>query len=337
MAQMNETESKTQARVLKFFQDELGYASCGNMHHKKNGNVIVEKLMAFLAEQGRSERLAAKAIDVLIRRASNLQQGAYKANQDVYSLLKYGAKVAENPGEPEKTVYFINWDYPHKNHFAVAEEVTIKHNNVRRPDLVLYINGIAVAIIELKRSSVSVAEGIRQSSNIQSEHFNKPFFSTIQFVMAGNDSEGLRYGTTGTEPKHFLEWKNDTVNTEAQPLDNESIEILEKCTLLRHKLDRQIYSIFHKWRLLDLIHNFFVFDKGTKKLCRHNQFFGVKKAMQKLGRKQGGILWHTQGSGKTLTMVWLSKLILANNPDARVLMLQTARNWTIRWKRFTKA
>jgi len=77
----------------------------------------------------------------------------------------------------------------------------------------------------------------------------------------------------------------------------------------------------HKRRFLDLIHNFIVFDKGVKKVCRHNQFFGIKKAQLKLGKKQGGIIWHTQGSGKTLTMVWLSKLILANNPNARVLIV----------------
>jgi type I restriction enzyme R subunit len=87
------------------------------------------------------------------------------------------------------------------------------------------------------------------------------------------------------------------------------------------KLDWQLFSMFHKRRFLDLIHNFVVFDKGIKKVCRHNQFFGIKKAQLKLGKKQGGIIWHTQGSGKTLTMVWLSKWILANNPNARVLIV----------------
>jgi type I restriction enzyme R subunit len=139
--------------------------------------------------------------------------------------------------------------------------------------------------------------------------------------MAGNSSEGLRYGTVETKEKYFMEWKNDTVNTAVQPLDEVSLDILEKCGQLSDKLEWQIYSMFHKRRLLDLIHNFIIFDKGEKKVCRHNQFFGIKKAQLKLGRKQGGIIWHTQGSGKTLTMVWLSKWILANNPNARVLII----------------
>ena len=323
MAKINETERKTQDRVIALFRDKntLGYEYYGDLHHQINTNVIVEKLMEYLTGHGYSERLSTKAVDELIRTAGNLQQGLYKANQDVYSLLKYGAKVKENSGEPEKTVCFINWEDPYKNLFAIAEEVTIKHNSERRPDLVVYINGIAVAVIELKRSTVSVSEGIRQNLSNQSEHFNKPFFTTVQYVMAGNNSEGLRYGTIETPEKYYLEWKNDNVNTKAQPLDNDSLDILEKCKSLPDKLDWQLFSIFHKWRFLDLIHNFIVFDKGVKKVCYHNQFFGVKKAQLKLIKKQGGIIWHTQGSGKTLTMVWLSKLILASNPEARVLII----------------
>ena len=178
-----------------------------------------------------------------------------------------------------------------------------------------------IAIIELKKSTVSVSAGIRQNLSNQSEHFNKPFYTTIQFLMAGNSSEGLRYGTIETKEKYYLEWKNDQVDTAAQPQDENSINILEKCKQLPEKLDWQLYSMFQKRRFLDLIHNFIVFDKGIKKVARHNQYFGVKKAQIKLNRKQGGIIWHTQGSGKTLTMVWLSKWILSTNPNARVLIV----------------
>jgi type I restriction enzyme R subunit len=173
----------------------------------------------------------------------------------------------------------------------------------------------------LKKSTVSVSQGIRQNRSNESEHFNKPFFTTIQFTMAGSSAEGLRYATIETPAKYYLEWKNDTVNTDIQPLDMVSLEILERCETLPDKLDWNLYSMFHKRRFLDLIHNFIVFDKGIKKVCRHNQYFGVKKSQTRLGKGQGGIIWHTQGSGKTLTMVWLSKWILANNPDARVLIV----------------
>lgn len=326
MPRINETERKTQDRVLALFQDKaaLRYKFYGDLRHQTNTNIMTEKLTSWLVSPkggDYSRSLSKKAVDMLVRTAGNLQQGLYKANQDVYSLLKYGAKVKENPGEPEKTVYFIDWGYSHNNEFAVAEEVTIKSGSERRPDLVVYINGIAIAVIELKKSTVSVSYGIRQNISNQSEYFNKPFFTTIQFVMAGNNVEGLRYGTIETKEKYFLEWKNDSVNTDAQPLDNLSLDILEKCENLPDKLEWQLFSMFHKRRFLDLIHNFVVFDKGIKKICRHNQYFGVKKAQLKLDKKQGGIIWHTQGSGKTLTMVWLSKLILASKPNARVLVV----------------
>jgi type I restriction enzyme R subunit len=321
MPKINEAERITQERVLKLFKDMLGYAYYGNLRDRVNSNIDAEKLTAWLVGRGYNTNLANKAVSALQSVAGNLQQDLYRANQNVYSLLKYGAKIKENPEEPEKTVYFIDWEHSQNNEFAVAEEVTIKNASERRPDLVVYINGIAVAVIELKKSTVSVSQGIRQNRSNQNEHFNKPFFTTIQFVMAGNTSEGLRYATIETPEKYYLEWKNDAVNTTAQPLDDVSIDINEKCASLPDKLDWQLFSMFQKRRFLDLIHNFIVFDKGVKKVCRHNQYFGVKKAQIKLDRKQGGIIWHTQGSGKTLTMVWLSKWILATNPNTRVLIV----------------
>lgn len=326
MPRINEAERNTQNRVLALFQDKAGldYAYYGDLHGQINTNIMTDKLTAWLVSSkggGYSQALADKAVFELVKVAGNLQQGLYKANQDVYSLLKYGAKVHENPGEPDKTVYFIDWEHSHNNEFAIAEEVTIKSGSERRPDIVVYINGIAVAVIELKKSTVSVSQGIRQNLSNQSEHFNKPFFTTIQFVMAGNTGEGLRYGTIETLEKYYLDWKNDSVNTTVQPQDDVSLDILERCKSLPDKLDRQLFSMFQKRRFLDLFHNFVVFDKGVKKVCRHNQYFGIKKAQIKLGRNQGGIIWHTQGSGKTLTMVWLSKWILAGNPNARVLVV----------------
>lgn len=326
MPRINEAERKTQNRVLALFQDKAGlnYAYLGDLHGQLNTNIMVDRLTAWLTSAkggGYSQVIAERAVSELVKATGNLQQGLYKANQNVYSLLKYGAKVRENPGAPDKTVYFIDWKHSQNNEFAVAEEVTIKSGNERRPDIVVYVNGIALAVIELKKSTVSVSQGIRQNLSNQSEHFNKPFFSTIQFVMAGNTGEGLRYAAIETPEKYYLEWKNDAVNTVAQPQDDVSLDILEKCKTLPNKLDWQLFSMFQKCRFLDLIHNFIVFDKGVKKVCRHNQFFGVKKAQIKLNRKQGGIIWHTQGSGKTLTMVWLSKWILAENPEARVLII----------------
>ena len=207
--------------------------------------------------------------------------------------------------ENTKTVWLIDWKNPLKNDFAIAEEVTVYASNAKaynkRPDVVLYVNGIALGILELKRSTVSVAEGIRQNLDNQKKVFIEHFFSTMQLVMAGNDTEGLRQGTIGTKEKYYLTWKEDS------PIEN--------------LLDRHLTQICNKDRFLEIIHNFIVYDRGVKKLCRHNQYFGTKAAQEFIRRREGGIIWHTQGSGKSLTMVWLTKWIRENMRDARVLII----------------
>jgi len=325
MAKIGEPEIKTQKRVIDLFKKELNYIYYGDLSDKINTNVKKDKLIAWLSSEkgGKySERFANNVVDRLLNTTNNLQQGLYKANHDVYSILRYGLKIAENIGESIKTVYLIDWQYAQNNEFGIAEEVTIKENEKkRRPDLVFYINGIAIAVLELKKSTISVSYGIRQNLSNQDESFNKPFFTTNQLILAGNNSEGLRYGVIETIEKNYLEWKNEDFFIVSQPLDDVSLDILEKCKTLRNKLDWQLYSMFYKNRLLDLIHNFIIFDSGRKKICRYNQFFAIKKAQMKLNKKEGGIIWHTQGSGKTMVMVWLSKWILENNSNARVLIV----------------
>ena len=171
----------------------------------------------------------------------------------------------------------------------------------KRPDLVLYINGLALGVLELKRSTVSMAEGIRQNLENQKKVFIEHFFSTIQLLMAGSDAEGLRYGTIGTPEKYYLTWKEESA--------------------IENLLDRPLIQMCSKARFLELIHDFIVFDAGTKKLCRHNQYFGVRAAQDHVKRREGGIIWHTQGSGKSLTMVWLAKWIREHVKDARVLLI----------------
>ena len=185
--------------------------------------------------------------------------------------------------------------------FALAEEVTARGQHNKRPDIVLYINGIAVATLELKRSVISVSQGIRQNLDNQKEIFIKQFFGTIQLVMAGNDTEGLRYATTETPEKYYLKWKEDSQ--------------------LENKLDRDLQALCNKQRLLEVIHDFIVFDGGGQEICRHNQYFGVKASQDFLRRREGGIIWHTQGSGKSLTMIWLAKWIRENLDNSRVLII----------------
>ena len=322
MTNIGDSERKLQNRVVKFFCDRLHYTYLGNLHDSVNSNIMRERLHAWLMRQGYSETLSANAIDMLLKASTNLQQGLYHANKGVYSLLKYGAKVKESADQSPKTVYFINFADIHQNDFYVAEEVTVVGNNTKRPDVVIYVNGIALAVLELKKSSVSISNGIRQNLTNQKSNFIENFFTTIQFCMAGNGSEGLRYGTLYTPEKHYLEWKDDGFSEHAEERDNVDVEVAEFCSNISDKLEKQLFSVFYKQRFLDLIHNFVIFDKGIKKICRYNQYYAIKRAQHRLvEKKRGGIVWHTQGSGKSLTMVWLSKWILANNANARVLIV----------------
>ena len=321
MDYIGKPEHATQKRVINFFHDKLHYSYIGNLKDQENHNIDADKLMTWLTSHGYSSAIAARAIDELLKAAGNLQEGLYAANREVYQLLKYGAKVKESADDTETTVYFINWDTPGENLFEIAEEVTVVANNEKRPDLVIYLNGIAVAVIELKKSTVSVSNGIRQNLTNQREMFIQPFFTTMQFCMAGNDTEGLRYGTINTAEKYYLEWKADGFKEYPEERSEMDVRIEEICATIPNKLDSALFAMFYKARFLNLIHNFLIFDKGQKKVCRYNQYYGIMRAQKRLASGKGGIIWHTQGSGKSLTMIWLSKWLLANNPTARVLIV----------------
>ncbi len=290
-------EKYTQERVIELFRDSLGYEYLGDWTKRKNSN-IEEGLLSNFLKKTYSQDTIKDAIKILKDTASAQQTTLYQLNKNVYSKLRYGIKIREELGKDKETVKLVDWDNPENNDFYIAEEVTIKN---KRPDIVLYVNGIAIAVIELKKSSKSVADGIRQNLDNQKPEFIMDFFATIQLVMAGNDSEGLRYATTNTSEKYYLSWKEDAGISE--PLDN------------------HLYALCNKKRLLEIVHDFLVFDRGTKKICRHNQYFGVKAAQESLKAKEGGIIWHTQGSGKSLVMIWLAKWIRENIDNSRVLII----------------
>jgi type I restriction enzyme, R subunit len=303
MSNVGQIERKTQDRVVALFRDSLEYEYLGNWEYREgNSNIETELLEANLRARGYGAIQIGKAIERL-RKDASLGGGRdlYEANRDVYGLLRYGVKVKGAIGEATETVWLIDWKNPGANHFAIAEEVTVHGRHTKRPDIVLYINGIAVATIELKRSKVAVSEGIRQSIGNQKPEFIRPFFTTVQLVMAGNEVEGLRYAPIEAPEKYWLAWR--------EPSEIES------------PLERALTQLCSKERLLELAHDFVVFDAGVKKICRHNQYFGVKKAQARIAEREGGIIWHTQGSGKTLTMVWLAKWIREHQKDPRVLII----------------
>ncbi|MEQ8421812.1 MAG: HsdR family type I site-specific deoxyribonuclease [Arenibacter algicola] len=299
-------ERVTQDRVVRLFKEELGYQYLGNWEDGLRSQPIEEDLLLeYLLDEkrGYSRTQATRAIHKMLQASTNLSEGLYTANKKVYEMLRYGVTIREEAGKPKETVWLIDWKDPDNNNFAVAEEVTVKGKHSKRPDVVLYLNGIAVGVLELKRSKVGLTQGIRQNLDNQSDVFIPNFYTTMQLVMAGNDSQGLRYGTIETEEKYYLNWKEDT--------DRE----------YSYTLDKYLSLMCNKERLLELMHDFVVFDKGIKKLCRPNQYFGIKAAQQRIYDREGGVLWHTQGSGKSLTMVWLAKWIRQNITDSRVLII----------------
>ncbi|OZC50774.1 restriction endonuclease subunit R [Rhodococcus sp. 06-621-2] len=303
MSDVGQIERKTQSRVVGLFRDQLGYDYLGNWGYRDgNSNVETTLLTQNLKARGYDDNLINRALDQLGKAASvGAGHDLYEANRDVYGLLRYGVKVKPGVGEQTVTVWLIDWKKPDANHFGVVQEVTVAGQHTKRPDVVLYVNGLAVATLELKRSKVAVSEGIRQTIGNQKPEFIRSFFSTVQFVFAGNDVEGLHYGVIDTPEKYWLEWK--------EPSD------------VADPLDRALSQMCSKPRLLELIHNFIVFDAGVKKGPRHNQYFGVKAAQDRIAKREGGIIWHTQGSGKSLTMVWLAKWIRESQADARVLLI----------------
>ena len=304
MNSIGKPERATQKRIIALFRDELKYRYLGDRSDRPNNSNIEEDLLsAYLIQAGYTMTQISRAIYLLRLEADNPNRGLYDNNRAVYSLLRYGVPVKTEAGKVTETVMLIDWDHPEANDFVIVEEVTLRGILERRPDLVLYVNGIAVGVIELKKSGVSIGDGIRQLLSNQRKDFNEWFFSTVQIVFAGNDSEGLKYGTIKTPEKMFLRWKEDEADDS------------------RFKLDKYLIKMCSKDRFIELLHDFVLFDGGIKKLPRVHQYFGIKESQKRILKYLGGIIWHTQGSGKSIVMVLLAKWILENLPKSRVLIL----------------
>jgi type I restriction enzyme R subunit len=304
MSKPTDIERITQNRVVKLFKEELDYTYLGDWEEREgNSNIEEVYLKKYLTRKGYSEAQISKAIFEFQQIATNFNDSLYTTNKNVYSKLRNGVKVKVSAGENYDTVKLINWQEPEDNSFYIAEEVTYKGNKTKRPDIVLYINGIAIAVLELKRGIVDIGEGIRQNITNMQDRFIEPFFATNQILFAGNDSEGLRYGTISSPEKFYLSWKEDVE-------DNS-----------RLLLDKYLIRMCSKERIIELLYDFIVFDAGTKKLPRVHQYFGVKESQKYVNQYKGGIIWHTQGSGKSISMMYLAKWILENNPKARVALI----------------
>lgn len=325
-------ERKVQNRIINLLHDYCGYAYLGSFQDTENQPILEDRLKKFLMErQGATSSQADKVYNQLRTLYSGVhdKDSLYLANKEIYDKLRNGSDSVPRPdGHGTERFEFIDWDDPSNNDYAIAEEVTVRRNieewHTRRPDVVVYINGIAVAIIELKKATVSVKDGIRQ--NIRNHKDTSEisfFFAPAQFLFAGSESEGLYYGTILTPEKFWLRWKEPT--GEGYPkgcTEPDPFEVKFSQQDFQNELDRSLLQMLDPQRFLTLIHDCVVYDGGIKKVARPNQYFALEAAKPRIRRKDSGIIWHSQGAGKSLMMVWLAQWITENMPgDPRVVII----------------
>ncbi len=314
-------EREVQNRIIRLVCNvHEVYQYAGNLENTENKNIREDVLKKFLMDkQGLNSKQADETIrkfkdDAYCSGTDNL----YNANKTAYNRLVSRIQVRQDKGKLSTQTALIDWQHPLRNTFEIAEEVTVKRDiedvKHRRPDLVVYVNGIALVVIELKRDDVSVSDAIRQNIRNQEDGEIAPFFSTVQLIMAGNGSQGLMYGVIQTPERFYLKWKEPC----GDPCPPSKYD--------EHKypniLDRSILQMLEPTRLLEYIRDCIIFDAGVKKAARPNQYFALKAAQERIKTKEGGIIWHSQGSGKSLTMAWLARWIMENvGNDPRVVII----------------
>ena len=249
MSNVGQIERKAQDRVVKLFREQLGYEYLGNWEYREgNSNVEVELLAQNLRARGYDDNLINKAIDKLKKDASlGGGRDLYEANRDVYDLLRYGVKVKPGVGEQTETVWLIDWANPDANHFAVAEEVTVARPAHQAPRRRALRQRHRARRHRAEALEGRVSEGIRQTIGNQKPEFIRPFFTTVQLVMAGNDVEGLRYGVIDTPEKYWLAWQEPSDIEE--PLDRALTQLCSKERL--PGADPRLHGL-RRWRQEDL-------------------------------------------------------------------------------------
>ena len=254
----------------------------------------------------------------------SLNEGLMTANQKISDQLLLGNSYSEELIDGVKksfSLHYIDYKNPENNVFHVTEEFVVdrvtqqEQTKTRRPDLVLFINGIPFGVIELKKASRGTEEGISQMLRNQDSHEIPNLFKYVQITLAGNN-HSPQYGTVGTPKKFYAVWKENDVDLSGVVKDRTP-----------SPLDKTVYALFEKHRMVELLHSFVIFDGKVKKVARYQQYFAIESIMERIGkldntgRRQGGLIWHTQGSGKSLTMVMLAKVIKRSIVGSKIIIV----------------
>ena len=321
----------------------------------RSGNVLLEEVLrAQLKNLNRIQYKGARwlfseeNIQSAIQRLKNVKyDGLLKTNEAVYDLLTLGVALEQSiEGDLKSfTLNYVDWRNPANNVYHVSAEFAVERTrsyDTARPDIVLFVNGIPFVVIECKSPQVEVEQAISQTIRNQRDEYIPRLFVYTQLLLAVNKN-AARYATTGTPAKFWSKWKEEVADSVLQPLLEKPLPEHVKASLFNiafndlgvrqdpapyllgrqaTEQDRALYALCRPERLLDLVWQYTVFDGGVRKIARYQQFFAIREIVARVkqiddaGRRRGGIVWHTQGSGKSLTMVMLARA-LALDPAIR--------------------
>lgn len=313
---------ESQNRMLNIFP-HMGYqfvsrAEAEEKRGHKSRVLFVDELKVFLAKQryeykGDKRYFSPESIEKAIKEIDMpIIGGLTMTNKRIYDLLCTGISLEQmlpDGSMQSFDINYIDFDKIENNIFQVTEEFEVERTNGRfaRPDVVVLINGIPIVIIECKKSATDVMEGVKQNIRNWQPDYIPQLFKFAQIVVAVNPNK-LLYGTCGTSAKHFVFWREDDkvwLEKQCQRFTPDG-EILEQ--------DRAMISLLDTDRLISILKHFIIYDNNVKKIARYKQFFAVNKCMDRIkgedeADNRNGVIWHTQGSGKTISMIMLVKMI----------------------------